>query len=248
MRDKHETPLDAYVAAAAAPGTIDYFVLLFSDAAHRAALSAGLALGKVIMNIARQDTEADIRYLKLQWWREEAGRTRNRQARHPLTAALADQSARPDWVSALQRLIDGAHNDVGVASFDSLARLLPHCHYAAERQALLVSLFDDCDDTALASARAAGVGICLSEMLCNGDNRLPGDGFDDGTQDTTAQLTAIAEDHFAAMRPGTGPGQVTVGLQAGLYRQALHRVRDGSTMHPFGTLWRAWRQARKLRR
>lgn len=253
-----DAPVASYVAAAAPPGSIDHFTLLFAPAATRDTLATALALGKVVLNIGAQTTEAEILRLKLAWWHDEIQVVRDGNARHPLTKDLAARVASPAWLEPLERLVAHTNSQVGRPLLDSLEAVLRHGHGMAERQALLAVVAGATHDDDLANARGAGVGIALTELLMAPAGRLPGDvaASDAETVAFTAeQLASIARDHFDAMEPGTDDTHepALVWLQARLHRDALERLVHASfdarraQIGPLRLLWRAWREARRLR-
>lgn len=245
------TPVDDYVAAAVVPGQVDYYALLFAAGDQRERLSQGIALGKVILNIPRQQTESQIRQLKLHWWLEEIQRCEKGEPRHPLTRELSPATATTEWLRPLQRLVRGALDDVEQQPLTSLQLLLPYAHHVGERQALLATLHPSHNDDDLASARAAGVGIALTDLLAGDDPRLDPTIFDvTGAELTRAQVAEVAMTHFDAM--AGEPAQPIIAMQASLHQQKLQRLAanhfaDDGSVHPLRLLWQAWRQGRKLR-
>lgn len=256
MTDERDNPVAAYVEAAAPPGSPDYYALLFTDAGQRPALSAGLALGKVIINIASQRGETDILRLKLTWWHDEVRATREGQARHPLTKYLAMREPQLRWLPALQSLIASADSVVAAGPVATLAAVLRRAHGMAERQAFLSAIAGHEDDESLGVARTAGVGIALTELLR--ERRLPAAAFatgDDSRNEISApKLAAIAVEHYDAsdLRGRPGSAAVTLVLQALLHRMFLDRLlRDRfdprrADLNPLRMLWHAWREARRL--
>ena len=253
-----DAPVASYVAAAAPPGSLDHFALMFAPAATRDALATALALGKVVHNIGTQTTEAEILRLKLAWWHDEIRVARDGDARHPLTKDLAARVASPAWLEPLGRLVAHINSQVGHPLLDSLEAVLRHGHGLAERQALLAVVAGAAHDDDLANARAAGVGIALTELLMAPAGRSPGDIVDSDAEPiafTAEQLATIARDHFDAMEPATDDMNepAIVWLQARLHRDALERLVRArfdarrAQIAPLRLLWRAWREARRLR-
>lgn len=258
MTEAADTPVASYIEAAAPPGSIDYYVLLFADPQLRGALASALALGKVILNITAQAAEPDILRLKLAWWHDEIAATRRAAARHPLTADLSVRAPTLTWLAAAERLVGSVAATIASGPPDTLAAVLRRAHGMAERQALLSALGEHEDDQVLACARAAGVGIGLTEVLR--DRRLPPAAFRSRHEDATldfsaADLARVADDHFEAMGPVTGPrpGIETLRLQAAMHRALLARLQHSdfnasrAEVHPLRLLWQAWREARRLR-
>jgi len=250
------SPATTYISAAIPPGCIDHYVLLMTPADLRGMTQFVLALGRVVSNISQQNTEAPIRQLKLNWFLEEVEMVSKNQPRHPLTIELASAVPHCDWLEPLQTLIRGALIDTTMPTIDRLELLLPFCHRAAQRQALMASVLPGCDEPALDRARQLGVGICLTEVirdLNNKGSRVTKSAFAD---DTTAEtLARLARQHFesgANSRVESRRAQGSVLLQARLYRRFLLRLENydfdsqRAAMRPPSLLWHAWREARKL--
>lgn len=256
MNAAADAPVTSYVAAAAPPGSIDYFALLFSPASRREALGSALALGKVVRNIAAQEAEGDILRLKLAWWHDEVRATRAGAPRHPLTRDLAGRIQSAQWLRSLERIVDETAASLTRQRPESLEAILREAHGLAERQTLISIAGGAEDDQALATALAGGVGIGLVELLFDpGGSRSRLRADDAAPQPGAADLAAIAVDHFDAMQSSahSGERQSTVWLQAQLYREALERLARarydaGAVAHrPLRLLWRAWCEARRLR-
>lgn len=257
-----EAAADSYISAAAPPGSLDSYMLLFCEPEQRRATAIALALGKVILNVTTQGDEADIRRLKLAWWMDECAVTNNGQPRHPLTVGLSAHSDPVAWVPPLQRLVTGANAVAGIERFDALAGLLGFAHSMAQRQTLLSVVAGAPDDTSMANAHAAGVAVGIAELLLTGDDRIPSAPFDDADRadpgapaGASEQLAAIAHAHFDAMEGDAAERRCrsAVWLQASLYRKALRQLAANDydskqqSLHPLRLLWHAWREARNLR-
>lgn len=259
MQAEPGIPAATYISAAIPPDSINHFVVLMTPVDLRSTVAACIALAAVIENIPRQANEPGIAQLKLNWWLEEIEMIARDKPRHPLSIELADRLSDKTWLDPLHELTSGVFADATRPVFQSLSDLLPFCHGAAERQALIAAVSPRCDEAALAQARHHGVGICLTETIRDwrsGTGRLPEDGFDgQGVSATAAQVAEIAEQHFAAVEPmpvDQRRAQRSVLLQARLYRRFLNRLCDHdydagkATMRPFALLWHAWREARNL--
>jgi hypothetical protein len=112
---------------APAPGSIRYFVLLYTPAPHRAALQVLLAIvDELGVGLARE-LDHGVAHIRLQWWGDEMQRLARGEARHPwLLAAREPRTAWPD----LQPLVQAA-------ALDLAARRLA----ARQEQHLAVALF-----------------------------------------------------------------------------------------------------------
>ncbi len=252
-------PAATYISAAIVPNSIDHFVVLMTASELRPVVAASIALARVIENIPQQANEPQIMQLKLNWWLEEIEMTERDKPRHPLSMELADRLTDRTWLDPLHALVSGVLIDASRPVFQSLPDLLPFCHHASERQALIAAVLPQCDELALTHARHQGVGICLTETIRDWRSnvgRLPENGFDgESISATAAQLATIADQHFAAAGPMPAEQhrrQRSVLLQARLYQRLLNRLRDNefdahkAAMRPLPLLWHAWCEARNL--
>ena len=253
MSSDIDAAVSTYVEAASPPGSIDYYLLLFSPHSLRDRLSAALALGKVITNIAVQQTEYEIRQLKLHWWLEEIERTGRGQPRHPLTCELTQQGPAQQWLPQLRTVVDASLQDLDQSRLETLKAVLPFCHRQATKQSLLAAVHPECTDNDLSNARACGVGRELTLLLARQEPRFDGASFELAPAEAYVQLASVATQHFEAMER-TDASHETIWLQASLYRLWLQRLcksnfdTDQANVGPLRLLWQAWRQARKLRR
>jgi phytoene synthase len=252
-------PAATYISAAIAPDSIDHFVVLMTSSELRPVAAPAIAMACVIENIPRQAHEPQIAQLKLHWWLEEIEMIAGDKPRHPLSIELTDRLKTRSWLEPLHALVSGVLRDAGRPVFRSLHELLPFCHQAAERQALIAAVLPECDAQALSRARRLGVGVCLTETIHDWRSRvgrLPEAGLDgQGAAATATQLADIADQHFDVCEPmpvGQRRAQRSVLLQARLYHRLLNRLRasdydaDRAAMRPITLMWHAWNEARNL--
>jgi len=71
------------------PGSSAYYSVRFAPAARRDHLAALLAWRHQVRAILHEVSDPGVARLKLQWWREELGRTFAGEPRHPLSQVLA---------------------------------------------------------------------------------------------------------------------------------------------------------------
>jgi len=77
----------------ASPGSLRYFVLLYSPPAHRATLATLLALGDEISTGMSRNLDHQVAHVRLEWWQREAERFARGEAQHPWLRTL--QQAHP---------------------------------------------------------------------------------------------------------------------------------------------------------
>jgi 15-cis-phytoene synthase len=113
-----------------------YFALLYSLPSQHAALEALFGIEREVFESLRPDLDHQIAHSRLQWWREECGRTADGQPVHPLTRTLVD-TLRPQLSSAsegplpalggLSGFVDVAIWDLASATFETRRELTAYC-------------------------------------------------------------------------------------------------------------------------
>lgn len=221
----------AAAAAAPVPGSIHSFAEIYARPAHRALLRAVHALDAGVRASLRTGLDHQVAHLRLEWWRQEAGRTAAGMPAHPLAARLAAAAgsealaaALHDWVQAALAELAGERADAGLCR--ALAGRAGGSHFA-----LIAALLGG--DAAAAQALGAG-----AVLLQRSD-----------TADALARAATLAG--IAALAPAAQPALRPLLVWSLL---ALRRARRGEAAPPdraalgrlalLGDNWHAWRVAR----
>ncbi|MBT8137916.1 MAG: squalene/phytoene synthase family protein [Gammaproteobacteria bacterium] len=238
------TPAATYISAAIPPGSIDYYVALMTPARLRELTRTGIALAKVIRNVAMQPGEPQIRQLKLHWFAQEVEMVIAGTPRHPLTAELLRLCPHERWPESMRELVQAMMTEAAQPPATALQELLPAAHRAATQQALLAAVMPTSGKTSIDAAGSLGTGIALARFV-----RDHGAGPPD-----VRDLPRLAHEHFSAADLSLRHEAMPVYLQGALYRRQLRRLEaagynaDKAALSPLALLWHSWREARKLLR
>jgi phytoene synthase len=122
----------AQVSSGTPPGSLEYFAVLFANAARRHDLRALYACAAEIRRCSALANH-DIAHTRLQWWRQELDRCFAGHAQHPLTRAL--QTLRPAVdpadLTLLSELTVAADLDLAAFEYATWSQLAAYCFRAA---------------------------------------------------------------------------------------------------------------------
>jgi len=229
-------------ASAPAPGSLPYFVLLYSDAARRDTLATLLALSEEIATGMEGSLDHAVAHVRLDWWAEEARRYARGDAQHPwLRWLLQTQPERADRLD-LAPLVNGAAIDFanhshGATSDGGLRRAL----FVLLAQALGVST-----PSAPALAALGQIGELSRQLERYAQGALAALDVSHARRALQAEIQRIE----LALQPRLAPLLVWSALAAA---RAMRRERRGaqrrtSRLDPLADNWLAWRSARRAAR
>lgn len=162
MRDEWLFPNRATPAGSSA-----YYSIRLSPAPLRNDLAVILAWQQEVASVLTDVSDPGVARLKLQWWREELGRTYAGAARHPLCQALAAANAAHALPEAdFESIIDTLETRVAavpIADLNTLRRTLGREMGAGFE--LLSRCCGITSETALAHARSAGIACGLVYLI-----------------------------------------------------------------------------------
>ena len=216
-----------------APGSMRYFVLLYTPAPRRRALATLLAVADELGSGLQRRLDHGIAHLRLEWWREEAVRDAGGTPTHPWLIALR---AEGEPALPLRALAEAAVLDLASATLggDGARQLPQACLLGAAR--LLCAGGLTADD----AARLVQLGTWIDALDAVG----PGSGAQ-----TLPRAPAVPT---PALQPALAPLLVWGALARVLAGRRLRRGCGGSgTMSPSAwdgmadnfTAWRAARRA-----
>jgi hypothetical protein len=135
-----------------AAGSIEYFALLYTPRAQRAALATLIALRAELEAGIDRALDHAVAHARLEWWRAEAARFARGEPQHPWLRALCPQDEASREMD-LSRLIDAAARDLATrqlqgrcanellgALFDAAAQLLAATTLTSEARHSLAEL------------------------------------------------------------------------------------------------------------
>ena len=108
------------------PHSARYLALLYSAEPQRATLEALFGIEREIFESLRPGMEHQVAHSRLQWWRDECGRTSDGHPVHPLTRTLVDTVPLPA-LRGLSGFVDDAIWDLASATFESRRELTAYC-------------------------------------------------------------------------------------------------------------------------
>lgn len=164
-------PVDPSGSKGAAPGSPDWYALLFTPEAHRSAVGALLEVRAEIMDSARTPSEPAVARARLDWWRAELAAFAQGREQHPalrrLRASAADGPVQPEY---LLELVDGFESERAAIPCRNYAELSLYCYRSGgvlhEMVAGLLGPADPANERAIRRyAQRLGAGARLVELI-----------------------------------------------------------------------------------
>lgn len=152
---------------AARSGSSFYYAFRFLDPERRRAITALYAFCREVDDIVDDCREPSVALAKLEWWREEVGRTFKGEPRHPITRALEPHIAPFDLSREyFEEIIDGMQMDLEYDAYPDFATLSLYCYRAASVVGLLSArIFGFSDRRTLKYAHDLGMAMQLTNIL-----------------------------------------------------------------------------------
>ncbi|MFO8152359.1 presqualene diphosphate synthase HpnD [Thioalkalivibrio sp.] len=152
---------------AARSGSSFYYAFRFLDPERRRAITALYAFCREVDDIVDDCREPSVALAKLEWWREEVGRTFQGEPRHPITRALEPHIAPFDLSREyFEEIIDGMQMDLEYDAYPDFATLSLYCYRAASVVGLLSArIFGFSDRRTLKYAHDLGMAMQLTNIL-----------------------------------------------------------------------------------
>lgn len=134
----NETSEWAFPNAATPPGSGPYYVVRFCAPERHHELAHWFAWFDHIDQIAAKASDPGVARLKLDWWQEESARMLDKEARHPLAQALAQQVTAQSQVEQMQRALKSTEERILRRQPRTLEEFLQQCgNHSGSRLALL---------------------------------------------------------------------------------------------------------------
>jgi hypothetical protein len=218
---------DAQHPSAPAPGSRRYYTLLYTPEAHREELNTLLAVAEEIAPVPTASADHSVAHVRLEWWRDEAGRFARGEPQHPWLRTLLREhpsSARLD----LLHIVDAAAMDLATRTLS-----------ARQAHALRRALFEEAAGALLAQPLGAALRECIGELGASLER------LEDDPEDVEARATLRQRlgQISAALQPALAPLLVWLALAA---RSRQHAALFESLSDNF-TAWSAARRAARGR-
>jgi phytoene synthase len=203
------------------PGSSAYYSVRLASAARRDALAALFAWRGEVRSVLDQVSDPGVARIKLDWWRDEIGRTLDGAPRHPLSEVLAQETA------GAQLSLE-PFTDIIVSTEQTLGGR-PHATRDAQRQTdsndlgALFELMARCegitDQRLYQTARHAGT-WCAQVRRLRDAGRLLREGREVLTADQLA-AAGITDDDLASAEHRQALGLLLAPVAAELLREAI---------------------------
>jgi len=223
----------AAAAPVPAPGSVRYFVLLYTPAARRATLANLLALADEFGAGLERALEHELAHTRLDWWQRELSEHAAGVAQHPLLRALRESE--PDAAGLdLAPLLEAARLDLaeGLLNAGRGERL---------RRETFVLTAQALGATSLSSAQREALGAL-------GVRALHFERATTATPETASgsALQAAVQRLGSALQPTVAPLLIWVVLAAAhAQRRGNGASKNRSLLHVFADNMRAWSAARR---
>lgn len=155
----------------AAPGSPDWYALLFTPEVHRPAVGALLEIRAEIMDSARAPSEPAVARARLDWWRAELAGFAQGRVQHPALRRLREAgvggAVQPEY---LLELVDGFESERAAVACRNYAELTLYCYRSSgvlhEMIAGVLGLADPANERAVRRyAQRLGAGARLVELI-----------------------------------------------------------------------------------
>ena len=217
------------------PGSVRYFVLLYTPAARRATLLSLLTLADELGAGLERALEHELAHTRLDWWQRELSEHERGVAQHPLLRALREAEAEPDApVLELRTLLDAARLDLaeGLLNAGRGERL---------RRETFVLAAQALGATSLSSVQREALGALgvLALHFERATTAVP-------ETTTGSALQAAVQRLGGALQPTAAPLLIWVILAAAHAQRRLSGAsKNRSLLHGFADNMRAWSAARR---
>lgn len=236
------TPADTAMAPGPAPGTLRYWVLLYSPAPRRATLATLLGLADEIGAGTDGPAEHAVIHARLDWWRQEAQRFGRGEPRHPWLRSLHSRQPESRGLDLLC-LVDAAASDLAARSVRAEAgSALPRALFVLLAQALGAR---DCPPPL---RQCLGeIGRLTHQIECAARERTPAPELAGAALES---LHVHAQRIDTALQPLLAPLLVWAALAAARWRRRQRRTGDewAARLDGFADNMLAWRAARRAAR
>jgi hypothetical protein len=234
---RHDEPAASIAALPPAPGSVRYFVLLYTPQAHRQGLASLLAVADEIGAGLERRLDHALAHARLDWWEQASAQYMAGHAQHPLLRVL-QQATPPGERLDLQSLVRAAAIDLAEAQRVALAG-------ERARAALFGLAAKVLGATALSSVQDEALRE-LGALTLRYERARPAR---DGALADGAALAPILERLGAALQPAIAPLLVWAVLAARHAQQcAVAPKKNTSRLEGFAQNWRAWNVARHAAR
>ena len=161
------TPAEYCQEKAAKSGSSFYYSFLFLPQLRREAITALYAFCREVDDIADECTDPAIAQVKLEWWRQELGRTFADQPSHPVSQALHPAIRRYGLAQEqLEEIIDGMEMDLQYVRYPDFKSLQLYCYrVAAVVGQLAATIFGFTDRATLKYAHDLGIAFQLTNII-----------------------------------------------------------------------------------
>lgn len=161
------TPAEYCQNKAARSGSSFYYSFLFLPAEQRDAITALYAFCREVDDVVDECVDVGVARTKLQWWRDEIGRTFAGRPQHPVAEALRQALQRFDLPHEhFLEVIDGMEMDLDQQVYPSLRDLLLYCHRVASMVGLMAAeIFGYDDRHTLRYAHDLGTAFQLTNII-----------------------------------------------------------------------------------
>lgn len=161
------TPQEYCQKKAAQSGSNFYYSFLTLSDDRRNAITALYAFCREVDDIVDSPGEANIKQIKLDWWRQEIGNLFTNTPQHPITRALAQPIKQFSLAQEhFLEIIDGMEMDLQVSHYPDFKALNLYCHRVAGVVGILsAEIFGFQDRQTLKYAHNLGIAFQLTNII-----------------------------------------------------------------------------------